>query len=132
MAQDNTAELVFHFEVENDAANMEAIKEAIDNELARADGVHGVSSELLGSDRFVDPVSVGAMIVTVTVAVKETKELVDALDGLVESVKKLGVTLGVKAWLENRRKRLDIDASTDGRAIATTVAANVQPSTPAM
>jgi len=132
MAQDNTAELVFHFEVENDAANMEAIKEAIDNELARADGVHGVSSELLGSDRFVDPVSVGAMIVTVTVAVKETKELVDALDGLVESVKKLGVTLRVKAWLENRRKRLDIDASTDGRAIATTVAANVQPSTPAM
>jgi len=128
MTQEGTAELVFHFEVDNNDVDIEVIKEAIDAELARADGVQGVSSEVLGSDRFVDPVTVGAMIVTVTVAVKETTALVNALDGLVESVKKLGVTLGVKTWMENRRERVDIDANADGRAVAETVAANVQPS----
>jgi hypothetical protein len=123
-----SAELVFHFEVENEDADLQAIKEAIDAELARADGVEGVSSEVLGTDRFVDPVTIGAMIVTVTVAVKATKELVDTLNGLVESVKELGVTLGVKAWMENRRKRVDIDANANSRAVAETAAANVQSS----
>lgn len=128
MAQDSTAELVFHFEVRNEDTDLQAIKEAVDAELGRADGVEGVSSEVLGTDRFVDPVTIGAMIVTVTVTVKETKELVDTLNSLVESVKKLGVTLGVKAWMENRRKRVDIDANANSRAVAETAAANVQSS----
>jgi len=128
MAQESTAELVFHFEVGNEDTDLQAIKEAVDAELGRADGVEGVSSEVLGTDRFVDPVTIGAMIVTVTVTVKETKELVDTLNSLVESVKKLGVTLGVKAWMENRRKRVDIDANANSRAVAETAAANVQSS----
>jgi len=127
MAQQGTADLVFHFEVENKGADLQAIKEAIDAELGRADGIEGVSSEVVSAERF-DPVTVGAIIVTATVAVKETKSLIDALNGLVESVKKLGVTLGVKAWMENRRKRVDIDASANSRAVAETAAANVQSS----
>jgi hypothetical protein len=43
-------------------------------------------------------------------------------------VKKLGATLGVKAWMENRRKRVDIDANANSRAVAETAAANVQSS----
>jgi hypothetical protein len=128
MTQDGTAELVFHFEVDNDDADLQAIKEAIDAELVRADGVEEVSSEVLGTDRFVDPVTIGEMIVTVTVAVKEAKDLVATLNGLVEEVKKLGVSLGVKAWLENRRKRLDIDANANTKAVAETAAANVRSS----
>jgi hypothetical protein len=42
---------------------------------------------------------------------------------LVESVKRLGATLGVKAWMENRRKRVDIGANANSRAIAETAAA---------
>jgi len=127
MAQQDTAELVFHFEVENEDADLQAIKEAIDAELARADGIEGVSSEVVGAERF-DPVTIGVIIVTATVAVKETTSLVNALNDLVESVKKLGVTLGVKAWMENRRKRVDIDANANSRAVAETAAANVQSS----
>jgi hypothetical protein len=126
MAQESTAQLVLHFEVENKDADVQAIKEAIDAEFARADSVEGVRSEVLGTDRFIDPITVGAIIVTVTVAVKETSSLVNTLNDLVESVKKLGTTLGVKTWLENRRKRLDIDANANTKAIAETAAANAQ------
>ena len=128
MAQQSTAQLVLHFEVENEDADMLAIKEAIDAEFGRADGVEGVRSEVLGADRFVDPLTVGVIIVTVTVAVKETTSLINALSDLVESVKRLGATLGVKAWMENRRKRVDIDANANSRAVAETAAANVQSS----
>jgi hypothetical protein len=126
MAQEGTATLVFHFEVTSSGTDIQVIKEAIDAELAQADGVEGVSSKVLDADRLIDPVTVGAMIVTVTVAVKGTTSLVDALGDLVESVKRLGTTLGVKAWLENRHKRLTIDASADSRAVAETAAATAQ------
>jgi hypothetical protein len=53
--------------------------------------------------------------------------LVDALNDLVESVKRLGTTLGVKAWMENRYRRVNIDANADSRAVAETAAANVKP-----
>jgi hypothetical protein len=128
MTEGSTAQLVLHFEVENKDADLEAIKEAIDAEFAHADGVEGVSSEVLGADRFIDPITIGAIIVTVTVTVTETTKLVKSLNELVESVKQLGTTLGVKAWLENRRKRLDIDANANSKAIAETAAANVQSS----
>jgi len=128
MAQQSTAQLVLHFEVENEDADLQAIKEAIDAEFGRADAVEGVSSEVLGADRFVDPLTIGAIIVTVTVVVKGTTSLIDALNDLVESVKRLGATLGVKAWMENRRKRVDIDPNANSRAVAETAAANVQSS----
>lgn len=44
MAEQSTAQLVFHFEVQNKDADLEAIKEAIDAEFGRAEGVEGVSS----------------------------------------------------------------------------------------
>jgi hypothetical protein len=50
-----------------------------------------------------------------------------ALNDLVESVKRLGATLGVKAWMENRYKRVNFDANADSRAVAETAAANVKP-----
>jgi hypothetical protein len=128
MAQESTGELVLHFEVEDKDADLQAIKAAIDAEFGRADGVEGVSSEVVTPDRFIDPITIGAIIVTVTVAVKETASLVNALNDLVESVKKLGTTLGVKAWMENRRKRVDIDAAANTKAIAETAAASVQKS----
>jgi hypothetical protein len=126
MAPRPTADLVFHFEATRDDPGLQAIREAIDAELGRADGVEGVRSRVLDADRLIDPVTVGAMIVTVTVAVKGTTSLVDALNDLVESVKRLGHTLGVKAWLENRHKRITIDANADSRAVAETAAATVQ------
>jgi hypothetical protein len=128
MAQESTGELVLHFEVENKDADLQAIKAAIDAEFGRAEGVEAVSSEVVTADRFIDPITIGAIIVTVTVAVKETTSLVNALNDLVESVKKLGTTLGVKAWMESRRKRVDIDAAANTKAIAETAAANVQKS----
>lgn len=126
MAKQSTAQLVLHFDVENKDADLQAIKAAIDAEFARHDDVDSVHSEVLGTGRFIDPLTVGAIIVTVTVAVKETSSLLNALNDLVESVKKLGTTLGVKTWMENRRKRLDIDANANSKAIAETAAANAQ------
>jgi hypothetical protein len=128
MAQADTTKLVFHFETDSTEVDMAALQKAIDAELTNADGVQSVSTEVLGTNRFVDPITVGAMIVTVTFAVKETTALVDALDGLVESVKKLGVSLGVTAWLEDRRKRVELDEHADGRTVAETVATNVRAS----
>jgi hypothetical protein len=128
MAQESTAQLVLHFEVEHQDADLQAIKAAIETEFGHAEGVEGVSSEVLGADRFVDPITIGAIIVTVTVAVKETASLVNSLNDLIESVKKLGTTLGVKTWMENRRKRVDIDAKANSKAIAETAAATVQSS----
>ena len=129
MTEQSTAQLVLHFDVDREDADLQAIKDAIDAELGRHDDVEGVRSEVLGTSRFVDPLTIGAIIVTVTVAVKEASSLVDALNDLVESVKKLGTTLGVKTWMENRRKRLDIDPNANSRAIAETAAATVQSST---
>jgi hypothetical protein len=126
MAPEGTATLVFHFEVTSSGTDLPAIKEAIDAELARADGVEDVRSKVLDADRLIDPVTVGAMIVTVTVAVKGTTSLVDALSDLVESVKRLGTSLGVTAWLESRHKRVTIDATADSRAVATTAAATAE------
>lgn len=120
MAQGGTTDLVFHFEVESDDADMQAIKAAIDAELGLAEGVERVSSKVVQPDRLIDPVTITAMIVTVTLAVKGTTSLVDALNDLVESVKRLGTTLGVKAWMENRYKRVNIDANADSRAVAET------------
>lgn len=126
MAEQSAAQLVLHFDVENKDADLQAIKAAIDAEFAGHDDVEGVRSEVLGTGRFIDPITVGAIIVTVTVAVKETSSLVNAINDLVESVKKLGTTFGVKTWMENRRKRLDIDAHTNSKAIAETAATNAQ------
>jgi hypothetical protein len=126
MAEQGSASLVFHFEVEGEEADMPAIKEAIDSELGRAHRVEGVSSKVLDADRLIDPVTVGALIVTVTVAVKGATSLVDALSDLVESVKRLGTTLGVKTWMENRHKRVTIDAEADSRTIAEAAAATLQ------
>jgi hypothetical protein len=131
MGEQGTADLFFHFEVNGEDADMEAIKEAVDAELNVADGVVAVRSQVLDADRPIDPVSVGALVVTVTVAVKGTTALVDELNSLVESVKRLGTSLGVTAWMENRRKRVTIDASADSRAVAETAAANVQARTQA-
>jgi len=80
MAPEGSASLVFHFEAGGEAADLRAIRAAIDAELGRADGVERVSSEVLDADRLIDPVTVGAMIVTVTVAVKGATSLVDALE----------------------------------------------------
>ena len=44
---------------------------------------------------------------------------------LVDASAKLGVSLGVKAWLEDRRKRVALDEHADGRTVAETVATNV-------
>ena len=44
-------------------------------EFGRHDDVEGIRSEVLGTSRFVDPLTVGAIIVTVTVAVKGTSSL---------------------------------------------------------
>jgi hypothetical protein len=126
MAHQGTADLVFHFEVTSGDTDMQAIREAVDSELSRAGGVEGVSSKVLDADRLIDPVTVGAMIVTVTVAVKGTTSLIDALNDLVESVKRLGSTLGVKAWLENRHKRVTLDATADSRAVAEAAAATLR------
>jgi hypothetical protein len=126
MAQQGTADLVFHFEAESKDTDLQAIREAIDAELGHADGIEGVSSRVLTTDRIIDPVTAGALIVTVTVAVKEASSLVDALNDLVESVKRLGTTLGVKTWMENRYKRVNIDANANSRAVAETAAANVK------
>jgi hypothetical protein len=126
MTEQSTAQLVLHFDVDRKDADLQAIKDAIDAELGRHGDVEGVRSEVLGTSRFVDPLTIGAIIVTVTVAVKEASSLVDALNDLVESVKKLGTTLGVKTWMENRRKRLDIDPNANSRAIAETAAATAQ------
>lgn len=131
MAEQDTADLFFHFEVQGEDADMQAIREAIDAELNVVDGVLVVGSQVLDADRLIDPVSIGALIVTVTVAVKGTTALVDELNNLVESVKRLGTSLGVTAWMENRRKRVTIDASADSRAVAETAAANVQAKTQA-
>lgn len=126
MGQQDTASLVFHFEATSDDADMQAIREAIDAELGQAGGVEVVSSRVLDTDRLIDPVTVGAVIVTVTVAVKGATSLVDALSDLVESTKSLGTTLGVRAWLENRHKRVTIDATSDSRAVAESAAATAQ------
>lgn len=125
-AHQGSADLVFHFEVSSGDADMQAVREAVGSELSRAGGVEGVSLKVLDADRLIDPVTVGAMIVTVTVAVKGTASLVDAVNDLVESVKRLGSTLGVKAWLENRHKRVTLDAAADSRAVAEAAAATLQ------
>ena len=43
MAQQGTADIVFHFEAESKDADLQAIRDAIDAELGRADGIEGVS-----------------------------------------------------------------------------------------
>ncbi|HUN32620.1 MAG TPA: hypothetical protein VMU95_11450 [Trebonia sp.] len=126
MPQQDTANLVFHFEADGNDPDVQAIREAVAAELGRAEGVEGVSAEALDADRLIDPVTVGGVIVTVTVAVKGATSLVDALNDLVESVKRLGTTLGVKAWMENRHKRVTIDAEADSRAVAEAAAAAIR------
>ena len=62
MAQQGTADLVFHFEAESKDTDLQAIREAIDAELGHADGIEGVSSRVLTTDRIIDPVTAGALL----------------------------------------------------------------------
>lgn len=58
----------------------------------------------------IDPVSLGAILLTVRYVIKDSSDIVGSLDELVNQLKKLGRDLGLphlKVWL--RREKIDVD-----------------------
>jgi hypothetical protein len=91
-------------------ADLERSAAAVQQAVAALPGVSKASTEAAKPDRTIDPVSLGIIALTIKYVIKDSTEIVESLDDLVNQLKKLGHDLGLphlKAWLGTTK----IDAS---------------------
>ena len=65
-------------------------------------GVDDADAEVSGPARMIDPVSLGAIMLTVRYVIKDSSDIVESLDELVNRLKKLARDMGLphlKVWL---------------------------------
>jgi hypothetical protein len=102
--------LDFQFETDNGEADLDHSAGVVQDTVAALPGVTEANAEAAGATRLIDPVSIGAILLTVRFAVKNADDIVASLDDLVKHLKDLGRELGLPRlviWLH--RKEVDVD-----------------------
>jgi hypothetical protein len=102
--------LDFQFETDDRAADLHQSAATVKDTVSALPGVTGADAHAAGATRLIDPVSIGAILLTVRFAVKNADDIVASLDDLVKHLKDLGRELGLPRlviWLH--RKEVDIN-----------------------
>ena len=108
--QVQTFELDFHLEPDGGEADLARSAGAVRDQVSALPGVAEVDARVAEPVRMVDPVSAAAVVLSVTAAVKNAGDLVQALDDLVSNVKQLAQDAGLPhLWVWLRRKKVKVD-----------------------
>jgi hypothetical protein len=102
--------LDFHLEPDDRDADLERSAAEIRQTVSALPGVDEVDAEVADEVRMIDPVSAGAILLTVTASIKNAGDLVESLDDLVNNVKKLARDAGlVHLWVWLHRKKVKVE-----------------------
>jgi hypothetical protein len=99
--------LDFELESQDEGADLERSADAVRNTVSALPGVEDAKAEV-STVRIIDPVTIGAIALTVRYAIKDSADIVGSLDELVNQVKQLARDLGLphlKVWLH--REKID-------------------------
>jgi hypothetical protein len=102
--------LDFQFETDDRQADLDHSAAVVQDTVSALPGVTEAGAEAAGATRFIDPVSIGAILLTVRFAVKNADDIAASLNDLVKQIKDLGRELGlprVVIWLH--RKKVDVN-----------------------
>ena len=113
-----TAEVQLDFELEagDGAADLQDRAGAVRDGAAGLSGVAGAQARVTGPARAIDPVTAGAILLSVRYAVQNSAEIVASLDQLVNELKQLAADLGLpRLWIWIRREKVDVNELTAGR-----------------
>jgi hypothetical protein len=102
--------LDFQFETDDGEADLDHSAAVVKDTVSALPGVTEAEAHASGATRFIDPVSIAAIVLTVRFAVKNADDIVASLDDLVKHLKDLGRELGVPrvmVWVH--RKKVDIN-----------------------
>jgi hypothetical protein len=99
--------LSFEFESQDEQADLERSAAAVRDTVSALPGVEDAKAEV-SEARMIDPVTLGAIALTVKYVIKDSSDIVESLDQLVNQLKQLARDLGLphlKVWL--RREKVD-------------------------
>lgn len=119
--QVQTFELDFHLEADDGSADLAQSADAVRDKVSALPGVAEADARVAEPVRMIDPVSAAAIVLSVTAAVKNAGDLVQALDDLVNNVKQLAKDAGLPhlwVWLHRKKVRVDDLTADDLRELA--------------
>jgi len=125
--QVQTFELDFHLEPDGGEADLARSAGAVRDQVSALPGVAEVDARVAEPVRMVDPVSAAAVVLSVTAAVKNAGDLVQALDDLVNNVKQLARDAGLPQlwiWLHRTKVKVDDLTADDLRELAAEVSSD--------
>jgi hypothetical protein len=126
--QVQTFELDFHLEPDGGAADLALSADTVRDKVSALPGVAEVGARVTEPVRMaVDPVSAAAIVLSVTAAVKNAGDLVQALDDLVNNVKQLAKDAGLPhlwIWLHRKKVKVDDLTADDLRELAAEASAD--------
>lgn len=105
-----TFELNFHLEPDDDGADLERSAAAVRDSVAALPGVDEADARVADQGRAIDPVSIGAIVLTVTANIRSAADLAGALDDLLNNVKQLARDAGLPhlwIWLGRRKVKAE-------------------------
>lgn len=101
--------LNFQLETDDGKADLDQSATVVQETVSALPGVDEADAHAAGATRLIDPVSIGAILLTVRFAVKNADDIVASLDDLVKHLKDLGRELGLPRlmiWLH--REKVDV------------------------
>jgi hypothetical protein len=105
-----TFELDFHLEPDDGGADLERSAAAVMHSVAALPGVDDVHARVADQVRAIDPVSIGAIVLTVTAGIRSAADLAGALDDLLNNVKQLARDAGLPhLWVWLHRKKVKVE-----------------------
>ncbi len=99
--------LDFELQSQDEQADLERSAAAVKDTVSAFPGVQDAKAEVSAA-RMIDPVTLGAIALTVKYVIKDSSDIVGSLDELVNQLKQLARDLGLphlKVWL--RREKID-------------------------
>ncbi|MGO9083117.1 MAG: hypothetical protein ACLQDY_29505 [Streptosporangiaceae bacterium] len=113
MTEPATVQLDFQLEAADGTADLERSAAAVREGVAALPGVADAQARATGPARGIDPVSLGAILLTVRYAAKNSAETVASLDQLVIELRQLARDLGLpRLWIWIRREKVDVSELT--------------------
>ena len=101
--------LNFQLETDDGKADLDQSATVVQETVSALPGVDEADAHAAGATRLIDPVSIGAILLTVRFAVKNADDIVASLTDLVKQIKELGRELGLPRlmiWLH--REKVDV------------------------
>jgi hypothetical protein len=105
-----TFELDFHLEPGDSATDLERSAATVRDTISALPGVDDVDAQVADQVRMADPVTIGAVVLTVTAGIRGAADLTGALDELLNNVKELARDAGLPhLWIWLHRKKVKVE-----------------------